>query len=299
MQETKLTYFTPTYNRANLLQVLYKSLCSQTNKNFIWLIVDDGSKDNTKEVVESFIKENIIKVEYHYKENGGKNTAIDYSNQVCTTEYIACIDSDDFLENNTTEVLYSKFNLCEDKNIVGLVGPKKAINKIDRDTWNFDNQTIYFYDLDKLLGKIPETFLIFKTEIIKQYVFPKFEGEKFITESVFYNQFFYEYKLAVFNEKLYLFEYIADGYTNQGLRLFVKNPKGYAYALKQNAEIAINKKQGFKKSLKSSIYYYSWLSFAKLKDKEFSEFKIKFPYNFIGRMLSPIGKYIIKKKVKN
>lgn len=298
MQEIKLTYFTPTYNRAKLLPILYKSLCAQTNKNFIWLIVDDGSKDNTKEVVDEFIKENVIKIKYYYKENGGKNTAMDYSNQVCTTEYITCIDSDDFLENNATEVLYSKLHLCEDKNIVGLVGPRKMLNKGFEYTWNIFDEKMYFYDLYKFMDTIPDTFLIFKTEIIKQYVFPKFKGERFITESVFYNQFFYEYQFLVFSEQLYISEYMQDGYTNQGLRLFVKNPKGYAYALKQNAEIAINKKQGFKKVLKSSIYYYSWLSFAKLKDNEFSDFKIKFPYNLIGRLLSPIGKYIIKKKLK-
>ena len=298
MKEIKLTYFTPTYNRANLLSILYQTLCKQTNKNFIWLVVDDGSTDNTKEVVEGFINENIIQIDYHYKENGGKNTAIDYSNQVCTTEYIACIDSDDYLEEKTTEVLYSKFDLCKNNEIVGLVGPRKMLNEGMDYRWDIDNKIMYFYDISKYIGNIPDTFLIFKTNIVKQFSFPKFKEEKFITESVLYNKFFYDYKFLVFSEKLYISEYMADGYTNQGLRLFVKNPKGYAYALKQNTSIAINIKQGFKKALKSAIYYYSWISYAKLKDKDFKDYNIKFPYNFLGKLLMPLGKIILKKKLK-
>lgn len=298
MKEIKLTYFTPTYNRANLLSILYQTLCKQTNKNFIWLVVDDGSTDNTKEVVEGFINENIIQIDYHYKENGGKNTAIDYSNQVCTTEYIACIDSDDYLEETTTEVLYSKFDLCKNNEIVGLIGPRKMLNEGMDYSWDIDNKIMYFYDLSKYIGNIPDTFLIFKTNIVKQFSFPKFKEEKFITESVLYNKFFYDYKFLVFSEKLYISEYMADGYTNQGLKLFVKNPKGYAYALKQNTSIAINKKQGFKKALKSAIYYYSWISYSKLKDKDFKDYNINFPYNFLGKLITPLGKIILKKKLK-
>lgn len=298
MEEIKLTYFTPTYNRANLLQALFLSLCKQTNKNFIWLIVDDGSTDNTKEVVNDFIKKDLIRIDYHYKENGGKNTAIDYSNQVCTTEYIACIDSDDYIEDRTTEVLYSKFDLCKNDDIVGLVGPRKILNTGMEYSWDINDRLMYFYDLNKYMENIPDTFLIFKTKIVKQFSFPKIEGEKFITESVFYNKFFYDYKFLIFSEKLYISEYMADGYTNQGLKLFVKNPKGYAYALKQNTFIAIDKKQGVKKSLKCAIYYYSWLKYVKLKDKDFIDYKIKFPYNFLGKLFVPLGKIVLKKKLK-
>ena len=93
----KITVFTPTYNRAGLLVQLYDSLKKQTSKDFVWLIVDDGSTDNTKDVVDGFIKENKIEIDYHYKPNGGKNTAIDLAHEICKTDFIACVDSDDFL----------------------------------------------------------------------------------------------------------------------------------------------------------------------------------------------------------
>ena len=83
-----LTYFTPTYNRAHLLPQLYRSLCEQTKKDFIWLIVDDGSSDNTKELVEKWIEEGLVEIQYEFKQNGGKHTAIEYSNEVCKTEFI-------------------------------------------------------------------------------------------------------------------------------------------------------------------------------------------------------------------
>ena len=100
-----LTYFTPTYNREKLLSGLYNNLLKQTNKEFVWLIIDDGSKDNTKTLVESWINENKLDIKYHYKENGGKHTAMDLAHQLCETKYICDIDSDDYLDENSTQVI--------------------------------------------------------------------------------------------------------------------------------------------------------------------------------------------------
>ena len=144
MEKIKLTYFTPTYNREKLLPNLYKSLLAQSNKNFIWLIVDDGSKDNTETLVNGWKKENKIKIEYVKKENGGKHTAIELSNQICTTEFITCVDSDDTLTPDATKILYSKFNLCSGDDIVGLLGPKTVVNAKYKIDWQIENENIYF-----------------------------------------------------------------------------------------------------------------------------------------------------------
>ncbi len=299
MKKIRLTYFTPTYNREKLLPKLYESLLAQTNKNFIWLVIDDGSKDNTETLVLGWKKDNKIQIEYVKKENGGKHTAIELSNQICTTEFITCVDSDDFLTPNATEVLYSKFDLCENQNITGLLGPKLILNNPQKVEWNIPaNEKVFFYDIDKFLGCIPETTLVFKTEVAKQFHFPVFEGERFVTESVYYKQFFYDYKFITFSEEIYIAEYFPDGYTSQGLKLFKPNPKGYALALKQNLYFDIKHKKSFKTKIKHAMMFYGWISIFKLKTLFKNDYKISFPYNFIGWITTPISKIIIKKRIK-
>ena len=107
--QNKLTIFTPTYNRMELLKNLYSSLKNQTNKNFIWFIVDDGSTDNTKQLVNELKNEAVLNISYVKKENGGKNTAMDYAHSNCETEFIACVDSDDYLTENAVEEIYKDF----------------------------------------------------------------------------------------------------------------------------------------------------------------------------------------------
>lgn len=291
--EKRLTYFTPTYNRAKDLPKLYESLCEQTNKNFIWLIIDDGSKDNTKEVVESWQKENKIEIDYVCKENGGKNTAIDLSNQICKTEYINCIDSDDFVSKDSTEVLYKYFDeVSNDETLCGIVGRKvNMTNKTKREP--VKKEKLFFYELGRKYNDMNETNLVFKTDIIKGYHFPRFENERFVTESVFYNQFLYNYKMLAIPETLYLFEYQEDGYTMQGLDLFFKNPEGYLYALKQNTFIACKYKMSLKRRLGYAHVFYAWKSALKLKEKYPNDYKLPLFYRIFGKILSVrlIGKY--------
>ena len=288
-----------TYNREKLLPNLYKSLLAQTNKNFVWLVVDDGSKDGTESLVKNWKKENKITIEYVKKENGGKHTAIELSNNLCKTEFITCVDSDDTLTPKATEILYSKFDLCEDENIVGLVGPKTILNHKNKTEWIFENQEAYFYDLGKFLEEIPETTLVFKTDIAKQYHFPVFEDEKFVTESVYYKQFFYKYKFITFEDEVYVAEYQDDGYTNMGMGLFAKNPKGYACALKQNAYFDIKNHTSFVNKIKRVMIYYGWKSLFALKEDFMPEYKLPTFYKALGVTLSPIAKLLIKRRLKN
>lgn len=292
----RLTYFTPTYNREKLLPNLYNSLQNQTNKDFIWLIVDDGSTDGTEKLVKSWIKENKIKIDYHKKENGGKNTAIDYSNKVCKTEFIACVDSDDTLTLDATEVLYQKFDLVSNRDsFIGLVGRRKLLNRKrseEKEVWK--NCEIYFYELAEKYNFYSDTFLIFKTDILKNFEFPKIPDEKFITESVLYQQFSYDYKMVTFEEELYEAEYMEDGYTQMGLNLFIKNPKGYLYSLKQNAFIAIKYKKSFKKKIGSLARYFSFKRAMKISKFKIDDYKINWFYMFCGFVAS----FLLNKEYK-
>ena len=149
----KLTIFTPTYNRATLLKILYASLVNQTNKNFVWLIVDDGSSDNTKQVVQDFINENRINIEYHYKQNGGKHSAMDLAHSICQTEFIACVDSDDYLTSNAVDEIYKDLQKINTENCVGLVYRRaKDKNTPFKENWPQSDSLLYFYELSKKYG---------------------------------------------------------------------------------------------------------------------------------------------------
>lgn len=295
----KLTYFTPTYNRADKLPKLYESLVNQTNKNFIWLVVDDGSTDNTKEIVGQWIKENKIEIEYVLKENGGKHTAIDLSNQICKTEFINCIDSDDFVSNDSTEILYNYLErVSNDESLCGIVGrcatyEGKAFNE------NFPKsaEALYFYKLGKKYRYTQDTNLIFKTDVIKKFKFPIFSDERFVTESVFYNQFMLDYKMLAIPELLYMAEYQEDGYTAQGMKLFYKNPKGYLYSLKQEASLSKKKNYTLREMLYYSTAYHSWKRELKLKDIN-CKYKIPFLYNILGYICSRTIKRNMFEKMK-
>ena len=118
-----LTVFTPTYNRAYCLHQCYNSLVKQTNNNFIWLIIDDGSSDNTKNLVESWIAENKIDIHYHYQDNQGMHGAHNTAYKIIKTELSVCIDSDDFMPDDAVDQIiefWSQSN--KDKNIAGFIG---------------------------------------------------------------------------------------------------------------------------------------------------------------------------------
>lgn len=282
----KITIFTPTYNRAYLLPKLYESLRNQTDKSFIWLIVDDGSTDDTKEVLEQFERDNIIEIEYYFKQNGGKNTAMDFANTVCKTDYIACVDSDDYLTNNCIETLLSVIPECDkDEKCCGIVARRFKPNKEPfMNGWPQRNTKLFFSQLEKEYGYNSDTFLIFKTNIIKNYRFPTIDGEKFITESVFYNQFMHDFTMLTCDEAMYIAEYMPDGYTSSGKDLFFKNPKGYYYALKMYANISIKYKRSFKDRVFYMAYMYSWEKIFSFKNLFKNEFKFNLFYKICGKL---------------
>lgn len=110
-----LTIFTPTYNRANKLENVYNSLKNQISSEYEWLIVDDGSIDNTKKIVEKFINDSLLNVRYIKKDNGGKHTAHNLAVDEAKGKYFMCLDSDDFLKENTINSLLEKLKICKKK----------------------------------------------------------------------------------------------------------------------------------------------------------------------------------------
>ena len=238
----KVAVITPTYNRGALLGELYKSLKKQTSKKFKWIIIDDGSIDNTREIIQSFIKELIIDIEYHYIKNGGKHRALNKAINLCQEELFFIVDSDDVLtENAIEEIISMESSLINKEEYAGIAGMKAGFDKkllsnsLEKEV--IDATSIEdFYNLN-LKGDKAE---VFYTDVLKKYSFPEFEGEKFITEAVVWHKIANDgYKMRWFNKIIYLAEYRNDGLTKRALELSLSNPKGKAFFHNQESEFDI------------------------------------------------------------
>lgn len=222
----KLTIFTPTYNRAHTLGKLYDSLVNQTNKDFVWLVVDDGSTDNTKVLIDEFMKKNKIEIRYYYQENSGKAMAHNLGVEKTKTELFTCVDSDDYLTNNAVNRIIDTWkNINKEIGIAAKrISPNgEAITKMK----HVRNKSMTLKEAgDKGVMK-GDTFLIYKTEEIQKFKFPKFKGEKFVPETYLYDQLDQQGNMYLLDEGLYVSEYLEDGYTRNFNKIIVDNPNGY------------------------------------------------------------------------
>ncbi len=235
-----ITIFTPTYNRAYILHRLYNSLLKQTDKKFEWVVVDDGSTDNTESLLKSWIEENKVNIRYFKQENQGKMIAHNKGVEEAKGELFVCVDSDDYLTPEATKAIQEKWDIVKNKKkCVGIVGSRIYENGNFVGTGmpkNLEYATLR--DLSLKYKYKGDTILVYRTEIIKKYKFPKIEGEKFIPEGYLYDKIDQEGELAIIQEKLYVCEYLPDGYTANTARLIKNNPKGYILVAEQRLKIS-------------------------------------------------------------
>ena len=232
-KDIQITVFTPAYNRAHTLPRTYESLKKQGNKNFIWLIIDDGSTDNTKELVEKWIsEENDFTIRYIYKENGGMHTAHNVAYQNITTELNVCIDSDDCLAENAIDKILTFWNKNKNNKYAGIVGLDSDLNGnlIGKDFDNLKETTLSGYYAN---GGKGDKKLVYRTDVINKYPeYPVFEGEKYVGLNYKYLLIDQDYKLLVLNEVLCNVEYQEDGSSNSMWKQYYRNPKGFAFLRK-------------------------------------------------------------------
>lgn len=229
----KITVFTPTYNRAYTLILLYQSLLRQSNFDFEWLIIDDGSTDNTKELVENWQEhKNPFEIRYYKTENGGKPRAINKALELIETQYIFIMDSDDYLTDDALGFLSIRISeLEESKELVGL---GVMLGKNNNQTIGkplFKNRT--FIDASNLerkkYGLDIDCKELYKVEILKKYPFEVWEGETFSPEEIVLNEMALQgYKVRWYNKIGVISEYLEDGLTINAFDLIKKNPMGYA-----------------------------------------------------------------------
>jgi len=257
-----LTVFTPTYNRAYCLHKCYESLLKQSNQDFVWLIIDDGSTDDTESLVASWIKEGKIDIQYHYQNNQGMHGGHNAAYRLTETTLNVCIDSDDCMGEEAIEKILVAWEKIKDKpDFAGLVGldadPDGKIigTKIPE---HIKETTLYdLYNLHKVLG---DKKLVFRTDVVKKYpAYPIFEGERFVPLGYLYQLIDQDYKLLPINEVLCEVEYMQDGSSMNILKQYRRHPKGFAFSRKSRMELAKN----FKDKFKNAIHYVSSAMFTK------------------------------------
>lgn len=226
-----LSIFTPTYNRKALLQRAYNYLCKQTCIEFQWIIVDDGSTDNTGEMVKEWKKKAPFPIKYYYQINSGKMKAHNQGVLHADTELFICLDSDDYLTENAVETIYTTWNHLKEQGLLGgLAGIIAYKGKDYSHTMNGevfpDTQMITQSELYQK-GFRGETMLVYKTLVLREYPFPIFPGETFIPESVVFDEIDKKYHLYILPKILMICEYQPDGLTNSIQALRKNNPNGW------------------------------------------------------------------------
>lgn len=233
-----VTVFTPTYNRAYILGDLYHSLQRQTCMDFEWLIVDDGSADDTKALVASWQEEkNPFPIRYVYQENGGKCRAINRGLKEADGRLFFTVDSDDYLTDDAIEkVIRWDGELPRDGHFCGYVG-NRGITPTQTPNRLFPGGYLDGTALDRYDQVDGERAFVFYTEIHRKYLYPEFPGEKFLTEAVTWDLMAHDgYKMRFYNDIIWIWEYKDDGLTRAGYRVFLENPQGTGLFFRQKAE---------------------------------------------------------------
>lgn len=227
-----ISILTPTYNRGKLLLPLYDSLKNLTFEDFEWLIVDDGSEDDTEQYALSWIEHNIENAEfpirYIKKSNGGKHTAINRGVREASGELILILDSDDTLPADSLATIAQYYEQCKgykdcagvcglmahhDGQLIGTGFPKDPM---------YESALLFRYaEKGNVTGDLLE---VYKTSVMREFPFPEIENEKFCPESLVWNRIANKYKLFCFNKVIYYRDYLDGGLTSKIVRIRMNSP---------------------------------------------------------------------------
>lgn len=227
-----ITVFTTTYNRAFCLPQLYQSLVIQTSQNFLWLVVDDGSSDDTSQLIQSWISENKITIKYIYQKNQGMHSGHNTAYQNIDTLLNVCIDSDDYMPSNAIELILKNWELYKNENIAGFIGLDSYKNGeiIGTKFPEYLNKTKLsdVYLKHKIIG---DKKLVIKTSVVKEFPqYPIFEEERLVPLGTLYLMIDQKYDWICTNDVYCIVEYLEDGSSRNILRQYKKNPKGFGYS---------------------------------------------------------------------
>ncbi|CAH8768224.1 glycosyltransferase family 2 protein [Paenibacillus dendritiformis] len=225
-----LTVFTPAYNRAYCLTRLYDSLVRQNSGEFEWLVIDDGSTDETPELVRAWIADNRIPIRYVRQENQGMHGAHNTAYDQIETELNVCIDSDDYMPDGAVEKIIDFWRTYGSDQVAGIVGLDCALDGTVIGTrLPEDKARSTLFDLYYKHGVTGDKKLVYRTKLTKMYRYPLFEGEKYVGLAYKYYMIDRDYELLLMNEVLCYVEYMPDGASRNMLRHYRNNPRGFAF----------------------------------------------------------------------
>ena len=224
-----LTVFTLTYNRAYCLHKCYESLLRQTCRDFEWLVVDDGSTDNTRELVNGWIQEGKIPVRYIYKKNGGMHTGYNTAYDNIFTELAVCIDSDDYMTDDAVEKIVTHWQADKDEKYAGMVFLDITEDRKVIGTKMPEQKSATVYDLYNRLGVKGDKKQVYRPELIRPFHSPEFEGEKLFPTCYKYFLVDLTHEMLLYNEPVCVVEYMPDGYTKNIIKLYKKNLNNYIF----------------------------------------------------------------------
>ena len=266
-----LTVFTPTFNRKHLLPRLYDSLKNQPIKNFIWMIIDDGSTDGTEDLVKKWQRENTIVIIYFKKKNEGMHSAHNVAYENITTIWNTCIDSDDILSENAIENIAKHVKDIENNDdfyaVVGLDSDQHG--EIIGTKFPDALKKVKFCEIYLKYHLTGDKKIVYKTKVMKNLPpYPIFEGERLVPldyKSILADQFAY---VKPVNEVWCIVEYQEDGSTRNMLKQYRRNPRGFAFSRISRIDYGLTLKERFKNAihlLSSSFFSKDFASIFKTK----------------------------------
>lgn len=248
-----ITILTPTYNRKYIIRKAYQSLLQQTDKDFEWLIIDDGSTDETEALIKSFIREKKIKIRYYYKDNGGKHTALNYGINKIKSKYTLILDSDDELLPDCVELVHQKWKAYENDSQIACLSFLKTFPNQEIIGKKYEESEVRSNHIDfrynrNLLGDMCE---VFKTDVLKKYPFPTFPNERFLSEAIVWNRIALDYDTIYINKPIYVADYLEDGLSKSSLKMRYYSPLGAV----ENANMFLLKRFKLSIRIKNAILY--------------------------------------------
>lgn len=244
-----ISVLTPTYNRAYTLTRLYDSLLKQVTKEFEWVVIDDGSEDETDKLITGFQEQNLVNIIYVKQKNMGKPQALNSGVKHCSGNYILIVDSDDALTEDAIYSLNESIKIADqdNKEISGVCFRRAYFNNeiIGNHFNDTKNSTCYLHSTDAGHYFNGDLAYCFKKTMMLAHPFPYFLGEKFVPELFIWNKISDQAPVKFHKSKaIYLSEYLDDGLSKNFHLQLKANPKGFGLYYKDqfNREVKIIKK---------------------------------------------------------
>ncbi|HBV14168.1 glycosyltransferase family 2 protein [Chryseobacterium carnipullorum] len=224
-----LTIITPSFNRGYCLENIYNSLLTKNRSNYEWILIDDGSADNTETLAKKWIEKNEINFKYIKRANGGKtNALVTAFESSILGEYSLVLDSDDFLVSNFYEIIKAEISKMKD-NQIGISFLKSDLNGNIIGSEFKKTEVDYaemYYGAEKTIG---DKMFVVRTDVYAKSLVSSFPNEKLIPESVFYINMSKNGQFKCVNKIIYKGDYLADGLSFDVEKLAARNINGFVF----------------------------------------------------------------------